>query len=71
MNDDLLLRFTQHDTGSTPREVIHPPEGIEREHEGEYRDRQDVEDHLSNHVPLLPEDEHGGSQTIHRTNHDQ
>jgi len=71
MNDDLLPRFTQDDTGSTPREAIHPPEGIEWEHEGEDRDGKDIEDHPSNHVPLPPEDEHGGLQTIHRTNHDQ
>jgi len=58
MNDDLLRRFTQHDTGSTPREAIHPPEGIEWQHEGEDWDDQDIEDHPSNHVPLPPEDEH-------------
>jgi len=71
MNDHLLSRFTQHDTSSTPGEVIHSPERIEREHEGEDWDGQNVEEHASNHIPLSPENKHEGLQTIHSANHDK
>jgi len=37
MNNYLLPRFTQCDKGNTPREVIHPSEGIEWEYEKEDR----------------------------------
>ena len=65
VNNHLLAGFTQDDTRLTPREVVHPPERVERKEEREGGDSQDVEDHPADHVPLAAQDEHERLQTVH------
>lgn len=69
MNDHLLSRFSKNNTSLTPGEIIHPPERIERQEEGEGGDSNDVEQHPSNHVPLAPHDEDESLQAIDSSNH--
>ena len=51
-------------TRLTPREVVHPPEGVERQEEREDRNGEDVEDHPANHIPLAAENEHERLKTV-------
>ena len=71
MNDHLFSSFTQHDASLTPREVIHPPERIEREEERERGDSDDVEDHPTDHIPFPPHDKHQRLQPIDSGDHDK
>ena len=68
MDNHLLAHFTQDNTSSTPGEIIHFPERVERQQEREDRDGQDVEHHPSNHVPLAAQHEHQRLQTVHSGN---
>jgi hypothetical protein len=54
----------------TPGEVVHPPEGIDREEEGKGRNGQNVEDHPANHVPLTSEDENQCLKAVDGRKHD-
>lgn len=47
-----LTLLAKDKTSLTPREIVHPPERIERQPEGEGRDGENIEDHPSNHIPL-------------------
>ena len=57
MNNHLLSSFADNDACSTPGEVVHSPEGVQRQEEREDRDSKDIEYHPSNHVPFPPHDE--------------
>jgi hypothetical protein len=70
VNDELLAFLTQHHTRLTPGEVVHFPEGIEREEEGKGGDSQNIEDHPANHVPLASEDENQCLKTVDSCKHD-
>ena len=65
VNNHLLAGFTQDDTRLTPREVVHPPEGVQGKEEGEHGDGEDVEHHPADHVPLATENEHESLKTVH------
>ena len=65
VNNHLLPGFTQHDTRSTPGEIVHPPERVQRQEEREHRHGKDVEYHPADHVPLAAQDEHERLQTVH------
>jgi hypothetical protein len=71
MNNHLLSRFSQDNTRLTPWEIVHLPEGIQRQEEGERRDSEDVKDHPSNHVPFAPHNEDQCLHTINRGDHNQ
>jgi hypothetical protein len=71
VDDDLLAGLSEHQTSSTPREVIHTPEGIERKEKREIWYAENIEDHPPDHIPLAPEDEDEGLYTIDRSNHDK
>jgi hypothetical protein len=52
MDDHLLPSLTHDNTCLTPREVVHPPERVQREKERECGYCDNVKDHPANHVPL-------------------
>ena len=70
VNDHLLSRLSQHNTSLTPREIVHLPERVEGQEEGEGGDSEDVEHHPPDHVPLATQDEHKRLKTIDSRNHD-
>lgn len=63
-DDDLAAAFACDDTGVSPGEVIHVPEGVEREGEGEDGDGDDVDNHPADHFPLAAEDEDECLETV-------
>jgi hypothetical protein len=71
MYDYLLSSLSEHDTRRTPREVVHAPEGVDRKHEREDGNGENVKHHPSDHVPLASKDEHESLKTIHGTNHNE
>jgi hypothetical protein len=71
MNNQLFALFSKDDTGGTPGEIVHLPEGIEREEERECRDSQNVEEHPANHIPFATEDEDQGLEAVNGGQHDQ
>ena len=70
MNNHLLSRLSQHNTRLTPGEIVHLPERVQGEEEREGRNGENVEHHPSDHVPLPPQDENEGLQTINSDNED-
>lgn len=71
MNHELLASFTHDDTGGTPRKIVHLPERIQWKQEGEYWDREDVEHHPANHVPLPANDKDECLKTVDSRDHDK
>lgn len=71
MDDEFLPRFAHNQTRSTPGEVVHPPEGVKRQDQREYRNGQDIEDHPANHIPFTPHDENKSLKAINSTQHDE
>ena len=71
VHDKLLAGLSQHHTRLTPTEVVHAPEGVEREEEREGRNGENVEQHPANHIPLPTHDKHECLNTIDSRNHDQ
>jgi len=70
--DDQLLSTLSNDHSSvSPREVVHRPERVEREVEGEDGDGEDVEEHPSDHVPLPSEEEDHDLETVDCADHDE
>lgn len=71
MNDQLLSTLSNDDSSVSPREVVHRPERVEREVEGEDGNGQDVEDHPPDHVPLASEEEDEDLETVDGSDHDE
>lgn len=71
VHDEFLPLLTQHHTSLTPREVVHLPERVQRQPERERRNREDVEDHPSDHVPLASEYEDEGLEAVDTSDHDE
>lgn len=70
MNNELLALLADDDTCVTPREVVHLPERVEREVEGEDRDGEEVEDHPADHVPFSAEEEDEHLESVDGGKHD-
>ncbi|KAL0769411.1 hypothetical protein CaCOL14_008719 [Colletotrichum acutatum] len=70
-NDNLLARLAGNDTRVTPVEVVHVPEGVQRQGETEDGNGQDVQNHPANHLPLAANDKDDGLQTVNGTKHDE
>lgn len=70
-DDNFAAAVTGDHACVTPGEIIHVPEGIQRESEGEDRDRNQVDDHPSEHFPLSAHDENEGLKTVDGTQEDE
>lgn len=70
VDDDLLSRLANNDSSVSPREIVHGPEGVEREVEREVGDGKDVEYHPSDHVPFSSEEEDQSLETVDDGQHD-
>ncbi|CAF3504264.1 unnamed protein product [Fusarium graminearum] len=66
-NDDLLARLTSNNTSITPVEIVHVPERVKRQTEGEDGNGSNIHDHPTNHLPLAAQDEDNGLQTVDGT----
>lgn len=71
MNNHLLARLSKHDTSLTPREVVHLPERVQRQHKREDGDSEDIEEHPPDHVPLATQNEDQGLNSVDGDNHDE
>jgi hypothetical protein len=71
MNDQLFALFSKDNTGGTPGEIVHLPEGIEWEEERECGDSQNVEEHPADHIPFATEDKDQGLEAVNGGQHDQ
>lgn len=71
MDDDLLPGFAQDHARRPPREVVHLPEGVQGEEEGEYGDGENVEKHPPKHVPPSAEEEDECLETVYGSDHDE
>ena len=70
MNDNLLALFTHHQSRGPPRKVVHLPERVQWQKEGENGNGENVENHPGNHVPPHAEDEDEGLKAVDRCEHD-
>lgn len=71
VNNQLLACLSHDYTSLTPGEIVHTPEGVQRQEERESGDSDDVENHPSDHVPLASEDEDHGLDTVDDGQHDE
>ena len=71
MHNYLFASLTQYYTSLTPREVIHAPERVQRQKEGEDGNGQDVEKHPAHHVPFAPHDEYNSLQAVNGPQHNE
>lgn len=71
MNDQLLSTLSNDDSSVSPREIVHRPERVEREVEGEDGDGEDIEHHPADHVPLPSEEEDHDLKTVDSSDHDE
>lgn len=71
MDNQFLALLSQDDTSGTPREIVHLPERVQRQEEGECWDGKDVEQHPADHVPFTAEDEDQCLETVDCGKHDQ
>ena len=70
-DDKFLALITSDDTGISPGEIIHVPEGVERQGEGEDGCGDDVDDHPPDHFPFPSDDEDDGLETVDRAEKDE
>ena len=69
VNNHLLALLTHDNTRSTPREIIHLPERVQRQEKREERNGQDVKHYPADHISLPTEQEEQGPQTVNRRQH--
>lgn len=66
-HDDLLSLLARHHTSVAPGEVVHVPEGVQRETAGKDWRGHDIDEHPPDHLPLAAEDEDYGLKTVDGT----
>lgn len=71
MHEEALALLADDLAGRAPREVVHLPEGHEREDEREEGDPEDVDEHPANVLELAVQDEDDDLEAVDGAEHDE